>query len=245
MTQVSILTITQYSRFNCLKLLYHMIQRQEYLQIKEWVIVEGSQDSELQKKNIQNIEDFVKEKMELTDIDMRFVIPDSILSLSSLRNLGNDSCTGEIIVCMDDDDYYPPSRVSHAVKMLNHYDRSIAGCSAMYLYDFSQDKLYKFRGYHNDHSTNNCMAYKKSYLKKHRYINGLHRAEESSFTNGFTEPMIQLIPEKCIVVSSHGFNTVEKKNCIQNEKYIYEVLEKNIIDLIPKDIFDRMKDNFT
>jgi len=53
---VSILTITQSVRFECLKILYMMIQRQLYKGINEWVIVEGSQkklDAELNKIKIK------------------------------------------------------------------------------------------------------------------------------------------------------------------------------------------------
>ena len=39
-------------------------------------------------------------------------------ALSDLRNIGNNKCSGDIIVCMDDDDYYPVERVSHAVDAL-------------------------------------------------------------------------------------------------------------------------------
>jgi len=240
MTQVSIVTITQYSRFPNLKLLYHMIQRQQYIQIKEWVIVEGSQDEDLHDKNVINITEFINEKMEQTDIEMRLIVPESIVPLSNLRNIGNDNCKGDIIVCMDDDDYYPPTRVPYAVKMLNQYNREIAGCSGMYIYDYSQDILYKFHGFHNNHSTNNCFAYKKSYLKTHRYAEGLNYAEEASFTNGFQEPMIQLHPEKCIVVSRHGTNTVDKTHCLHN-KYVFKIVNNTIHDFIPKDILYQLK----
>jgi glycosyltransferase involved in cell wall biosynthesis len=41
------------------------------------------------------------------------------LTLGDNRNRGNQVVTGDIIVCMDDDDYYPPTRISHAVEELN------------------------------------------------------------------------------------------------------------------------------
>jgi glycosyltransferase involved in cell wall biosynthesis len=93
-----------------------MIQRQQYVQIKEWVIVEGSQEEILRDKNIVNINEFINEKMDKTDIEMRFIVPESIVSLSNLRNIGNDNCKGDIIVFMNDDDYYPPTQVPNAVK---------------------------------------------------------------------------------------------------------------------------------
>jgi glycosyltransferase involved in cell wall biosynthesis len=246
MTQVSILTITQHSRFLSLKLLYHIIQRQQYVQIKEWVIVEGSQEEVLRDKNIININEFIDEKMEQTDIEMRYIVPDYIVPLSNLRNIGNDHCKGEIIVCMDDDDYYPPSRVPHAVEMLTKYNRSIAGCSGLYMYNYTKEKLYRAHGFHNNHSTNNCFAYKKSYLENHRYTEGLYYAEESSFTNDFREPMIQLHPEKCIVQTIHKENTVDKTDFLSNNN-ISEISEKDltIFDLIPSDIYCKMKELYS
>jgi glycosyltransferase involved in cell wall biosynthesis len=246
MTQVSILTITQYNRFMNLKLLYHIIQRQQYVQIKEWVIVEGSQEQVLCEKNIMNINDFINEKNECTDIEMRYIVPESIVPLSNLRNIGNDNCKGDIIVCMDDDDYYPPTRVPYAVKMLTKYNRLIAGCSGIYMYDYSKEKLYKFEGFHGNHSTNNCFAYKKSYLENHRYTEGLHYAEESSFTNDFREPMIQLHPEKCIIQTIHKENTVDKNNFLKNSN-VHEISEKDltIYDLMPLDIYCKMKELYS
>jgi hypothetical protein len=108
------------------------------------------------------------------------------------------------------------------------------------MYDYSKDKLYKFHGFHNNHSTNNCFAYKRSYLENHRYTDSLNCAEESSFTNGFKEPMIQLHPEKCIIVSRHGKNTVDKIHCLNN-KYVFEIVNKTIHEFIPQDILDKMK----
>jgi len=244
MIHVSIITITQHKRFSNLKQLYHIIQQQLYLQIKEWVIVEGSQSIELHNENTKQIQEFINEREDQTDIHMRF-ISGSILPLSDLRNLGNDNCKGEVIICMDDDDYYPPEYIPNIVSMFNKYNnRLIAGCSNMYFYDFDLDKLYKCKGFHNDHSTNNCMAYKKEYLKDHRYDTGLSFGEEYSFTNGFTEPMIQIDPDKSVIVIIHDSNTVNKKDYVKNKKYILEIFDIKINTLIPKEIFTKMKEVF-
>jgi glycosyltransferase involved in cell wall biosynthesis len=231
MTQVSILTVTQYSRFPNLKLLYRMIQLQNYLQIKEWVIVEGSQDIALREQNITNINDFIIDKMESTDIEMRFIVHESILPLSNLRNIGNDNCKGDIIICMDDDIYYPPSTVPYVVEMLNQYNISITGCSKPFIYDYSKDKFYHVDKYFDNHSTSNCFAYKKSYLKNHRYEDGLNYTEESSFTDGFQEHMIHLSGEKCIILHIDFLNNM------------YEASERNriIYDLMPLDLYCDMK----
>ena len=243
MTSVSIITISQYSRFECLKNLYELIKLQDYPFIKEWIIIEGSKTNELKQNSIIQINKFIQEIKEKTDFEIRYIIPKYILPISDLRNFGNNTCHGEIIVCMDDDDYYPKERVSHAVEKLKESGLKIAGCSPVYMYEYYYQKLYKFDGYMN-HSTNNCMAFTKEYLKNHQHKDGLSVAEESSFTNNFREPMVQLDPLKCIIVSSHNYNTFDKKQLIEametDQRHDIFEINKPITDYIPKDIFFRM-----
>ena len=232
MDTVSIVTITQHCRFESLQIVYEMIQRQEYANIKEWVIVEGSSVDTLRTQNEKRIHTFMNENTN----NIRFIVPTEIIKLSDLRNLGNDHCTGDIIVCMDDDDYYSPLYVSNIVYSFQKYNRLIAGCSSMYMYDFFANKLYIFKGFHNNHTTNNCMAYRKKYLENHRYISGLTHAEECGFTNDFSEPMIQLNPE--IIVAIHDLNTVNKSNFISKN---CDIIDIDITNMIPVDIFEKMK----
>ncbi len=61
------------------------------------------------------------------------------ISLGKKRNLMHEKARGDIIVYMDDDDYYPPDRVSHAVDTLLHHKKrktgvKLAGSSEMCIY---------------------------------------------------------------------------------------------------------------
>ena len=249
---VSIITITQLNRFNCLLNLYELIKLQIYTNITEWVIVEGSSSKKDGEKNKENINTLLKTHYNLMCIHSQIKIvyvEYTGLPLSDLRNIGNNKCSGNIIVCMDDDDYYPPERVSHAVKSLNNSPYLIAGCSDIYMYEYFMGKLYKFKGFHRNHSTNNCMAFKREYLQNHKHAEGLKMAEELSFTNNFTEPMVQLIPQKCIIVSSHNINTYNKRAlCVGGSTglnpYLYEVNKHPITNYIPSEIFKKMKTIF-
>lgn len=243
---VSIVTITQYSRFNCLENLYYLIKLQDYTNIKEWVIVEGSKntnDADLNKRNIKYLINA------LSPFDIKYIEYTGPTHLSDLRNLGNNSCKCDIIVCMDDDDYYPPTKISSLVKSFTNInsisknDYNIAGCSSAYMYDYDCNKLYKFKKICNGHSTNNCMAFKREYLKNNKHQEGLNFAEEASFTNSFTERMIQVNPLYCIVISSHCKNTFNKKHLIEDleNPYISEVTDLLVTDLIPINIFKRMQ----
>jgi glycosyltransferase involved in cell wall biosynthesis len=236
-TTVSLLTITQRSRNKCLKNLLDFILHQTYNGIIEWIIVEGSKtekDAEANKEFIINEiiinEIIINEIINKTRFPIKYIGYKEGSKLSDLRNRGNDSCKGDIIVCMDDDDYYPPKRVETAVTKLNNSTKQIAGCSYAYMYHYNLNKLYKFKSFGRNHSTNNCFAYKKEYLLTHRHDAGLDLGEETSFTNGFTEPMIQLDSEDCIVISSHRSNTFDKTPlCIKENNQIREILNNNII----------------
>lgn len=245
-SNVSIITISQLKRFDCLLNLYELIKLQNYKNIIEWVIVEGSKSSEDANINSENIANLIKNHTG----EMKIVYVEYTgKKLSDLRNIGNNKCIGDIIVCMDDDDYYPVERVSHAVESLEKSSCLIAGCSDIYLYEYFMGKLYKFKGFHDRHSTNNCMAYKKEYLINHQHQEGLDMAEEKSFTNDFKEPMVQLNSKKCIIVSSHDYNTFNKRElCVGGSlgvnPSLAEVNDHPITSYIPNDIFKRMKNLF-
>ena len=44
---------------------------------------------------------------------------------------------------MDDDDYYFPTRVEHAVQMLSKSKNLIAGCSEKYMFSYELNKLFE------------------------------------------------------------------------------------------------------
>lgn len=207
---VSIVTITQIARFDCLNILKELIEKQTYKNILEWVIVEGSKTQEEANTNQKNIEVLKTQ----TKINIKYVPYDGNHILGSLRNKSNDNSLGDYIVCMDDDDYYPPERVEHCVTTLKSSKNLIAGNSGCMFYDYILDKQFKSKILNPNHSTNNCFAYKKDYLKNHRYDDSKTFAEESSFTNNFTEPMCQMDPKKTIIVSSHGLNTFNKRKIL-------------------------------
>lgn len=231
---VSIVTISQFKRSACLQILNDLISEQTYQNILEWVIVEGSKSDEDAQKNA----DFIKSLNTRVPV---VYIPrtDPPAKLGELRNRGNTACKGDITVVMDDDDYYPAERIAHAVEKLSKTGAEIAGCSAMYIYDYFLESLYKFREFGPYHSTNNCMAWKKSYLEKNKHAPEKESGEEASFTLEFKNPMVQLDPAKTIVVSSHNENTYNKRELLiggthkinPNLHPVYEPLTRYIKDV--------------
>jgi len=209
---VSIVTITQLKRFPCIEVLKDMIKAQTYKNIIEWVIVEGSPlelEWDENASNIQKLKDDPEFKIQIVYLEKK-----AGEKLGALRNKGNKACSGEITVVMDDDDYYPAERVQHAVDTLVGSPLLIAGCSDMFIYDYTLEKLCKFKKFGEYHSVNSCFAWKKAYLEKHSHDETKDTGEEPSFTNNFKEPLVQLDSSKTIVQSSHLTNTYNKRELI-------------------------------
>jgi len=249
---VSILTVTQYSRRECMLILSRLIKQQIYKNVVEWVIVEGSQTQAEATANEKYL--FSHSEMATLPFNINYIPYNSFLGsqpryLSDLRNNGNNACRGDIIVCMDDDDYYPPTRISHAVHMLTTSSSAsssnslIAGCSRAYIYFYLTKTFFQSKSFGEWHSTNNCLAYKREYLENHSHENGLSRGEEPSFTNDFTEPMIQLDPMKTIVISGHSQNTVDKEKICHSEQFT-ELFAPTITDYIPLPILLKLESIF-
>jgi glycosyltransferase involved in cell wall biosynthesis len=237
---VSIITITQFIRFESLKILFEMIKKQTYQNILEWVIVEGSNNLDDANKNKILINNFIKTiKLNVNYIEY------TGKKLGSLRNLGNQSCLGDIIVCLDDDDYYPPTRIEEAVNKLSNSSCLLGGVSDVYLYDFIVDKLFKFKGFMEYHSTNNCMAFKKELLYTHKHDPEIHVGEERSFTNEFTTPLVKFDSKNTIIAISHNTNTFNKRElCLGGVLKTLNTLteiEEPITNYIDIDIYNMMK----
>jgi glycosyltransferase involved in cell wall biosynthesis len=232
---VSILTITQHKRAANLAILADLIAEQTY-PVLEWILVEGSPTEADAKANAEQIKTLV-----IPFVRIQYIAATAGLPLGSLRNRANTAAEGDIRVVMDDDDYYPPERVRHAVTRLLGSTALLAGCSAMRMYDYTSHQLVQFREIHGDHSVFSCMAWKRAY--EGRCDESATKGEESGFTHDFTEPMVQLDPTLTIVQSSHGHNTVPKQRIVEKgmNRWLFEVQDP-IESFIPRTYLDRISE---
>ena len=140
------------------------------------------------------------------------------MPLGKKRNFMHQQCTfqkdEDIIVYIDDDDYYPPQRVSHAVSKLTSCTALCAGSSELYIWFNGLQKMYKFGPYGPNHSTAGTFAFKRALLKQTSYEDHAVIGEEKHFLKNYTIPFIQLDPLKTILVFSHNQNTFDKKRLI-------------------------------
>lgn len=150
-----------------------------------------------------------------------FELPNKV-SLGEKRNIMHSKAKGSIIVYMDDDDYYPPDRVSHAVTRLTENREALcAGSSEIYIYfkgigANGGGKMVQFGPYGPNHATAGTFAFKSELLKQTRYDNKAAVAEERAFLKDYTIPFVQLDPMKTILCFSHEHNTFDKRKLLQN-----------------------------
>jgi len=184
-------------------------QHQTYPKDKmEWIIIDDGTDK---------IEDLVKHIP-----NVRYFAYEEKMSLGKKRNIMHSKAKGDILVYIDDDDYYPPERVSHAVDtLLKHPEYKIAGSSEMHIYFKHIGEVYQLGPYAKFHATAATFAFRKELLRETAYDETMCLAEEKTFLKNYSIPMIQLDTEKTILVFSHIHNSFDKKKMLEQGENLY------------------------
>jgi hypothetical protein len=170
----------------------------------EWIIIDDGTDK---------IEDLVSSHPKI-----KYFKYDEKMTLGRKRNIMHQKCKGSIIVYMDDDDYYPPERVSHAVETLKNNPHAMCvGSSEVNIYFKHIHKMVQFGPYGPNHATAATFAFRRDLLKQTKYNNDACLAEEKEFLKDYTVPFVQLDPLKSILVFSHIHNSFDKKTLLENK----------------------------
>jgi len=184
----------------------------------EWIIIDDGTDK---------IEDLVSHIPQV-----KYFKYDEKMTLGKKRNIANEKAKGDIIVYMDDDDYYPPERVKHAVESLKDSKALCAGSSAMFIHFKHINKMLQFGPYGPNHATAATFAFKRELLKQTKFDEESSVAEEKKFLKNYTIPFVQLDSKKSILVFSHNHNSFDKKELLK------QMPNPNVHEtpLIPKDL---------
>ena len=222
---VSVCTPT-YNRRPFFTTIFECFKNQDYPMSRiEWIIVDDGTDR-------------VRDLVESANIpQIKYFELDEKKTLGFKRNYMHEQCKGSIIVYMDDDDYYPPDRISHAVERLTKNPKALcAGSSELYIYFKHIQKMYQFGPYGPNHATAGTFAFKRDLLKITKYNDDACLAEEKEFLHNYTIPFVQLDSLKSILVFSHNQNTFDKKKLLaQGDNKFMKQSDKTI------DMFIRRK----
>jgi glycosyltransferase involved in cell wall biosynthesis len=220
---VSICTPT-FNRRPFIPYIIKCIESQTYSKKRiEWVIIDDGTDK---------IEDLVSH---LPYVKYSYY-PEK-MTLGKKRNLAHAKSKGSIIVYMDDDDYYPPERISHAVeKLQNNPSALCAGASMMHIFFKHVNQMYSFGPYGPNHSTAATFAFKRELLSLTSYEETASLAEEKHFLKNYTIPFVQLDSLKTILVFSHIHNSLDKKTLLESDKL------NQFVKVSPVNVGDFIKD---
>lgn len=176
---------------------------------------------------------------EINDERVRYIHDNSKhYMLWEKRNRLNELAQGEIIVCMDDDDFNMRNRIIKSIDILTKkHNVLLCGSSSLYIYDIFMHQLYLFKPVRNKIILNGTFAYKKTMLNRYKYQETKNNnLEEISFTKNFTVPMMKIDYNDTIVCINHHQNTVDK-----NKFCISKTISKDVIEgLNLQTIYDTM-----
>jgi len=198
---VSIVTPT-YNRRRFIPSLIKMVQSQTYPRDRmEWIVYDDGQEE------VRDLFEEVRDQLP----KLNFIWSEDKMTLGEKRNRLNHEAKGDIIVAMDDDDFYFPTRVEDAVKILRYNSGfKLAGSSEVYMYFTDTKEIWKAGPYFKGHATNGTMAWTKGYANTHSYDETVAFSEEKSFLEGYRNPLVQLDPKRVMLVMSHSDNTFDK-----------------------------------
>jgi len=160
---VSILTVVHSSEFECLKVLFNCIKQQSYKNIKEWIIINESEDP--------CNTNLINELMQSNNFQIKYIPFQPDKNLSQLKHIANTSANGDYIIWMDYNDYHMPSRIEYSVNKLLFNNKQIGGNINLYFHDIDLEETYK-TNIPNTHSSliyPNTLIYHKDYLQNHKY----------------------------------------------------------------------------
>jgi hypothetical protein len=215
---VSVCTPT-FNRRPFIEMMFQCFRNQTYPKDRmEWIIVDDGTDKISDLIYAANIP------------QIKYVALDKKVSLGEKRNIMHKHTKGSIIVYMDDDDYYPPERVQHAVARLMEVPTALcAGSSEMYIYFKHINKMYQSGPFSPTHATAATFAFRAELLKQTQFENSAALAEEKAFLKNYTIPFVQLDSLKTILVFSHDQNTFDKKRLLnQGSSVVFKESDKTV-----------------
>jgi hypothetical protein len=162
---------------------------------------------------------------------------------SIVKNIGTD-----FVVCFDDDDYYPPTKIANDIPLLKNSNKLIGGISTVLIYYPHLKQIYKFgmnynyitRRYYYGHASNGTFIYNVKYLNNNSYNDLDKYAEEKHFLRNYELKLCRFNINSYIMIS-HNFNTVEKLQFIKRGVLLKNKLNDFIDDIFLLNFYNNLK----
>lgn len=226
---VSLITPT-YNRRHLLPLLEACILRQTYPRCRmEWILVDDSQDGQPAFTHREN-----------TGLAVKHIVLPEKMVLGAKRNFTVDQAQGQICVYLDDDDYYPPTRVQLSVEALQKRpDALLAGSTFIPIYYTAEQEFWVGGPWGAQHTTAGALAHRRIYSSVYRYDAEASFAEEKSFLANYQFPLAQMNHFQTILCLAHNANTYDKRKLLGSNKM--QRPEQAITDIIPESLLQEYR----
>lgn len=201
---VSIITPT-YDRRHIFSLALYNFEHFNYPRNKmEWIIIDDTPTDKDQLDDIIPTNDKRIRYLKIADVDTK-------LTVAHKRNIGVQKASHDIIIHMDDDDYYPPHSILSRVKALIKYKSKgveCVGCTKIGTYDLITEKC----GSSSDGPislSEASMAYTKAFWEERRFDSECVRGEHKFFTETRLHKILD-IPYSFVVTAFNHKKNITK-----------------------------------
>jgi glycosyltransferase involved in cell wall biosynthesis len=143
------------------------------------------------------------------------------LPVGAMRNLCIEEALKhpfEYLVFWDDDDYYPPTRISSGIAAIEaNPGAEMSGCTRLFILLVRENAMLVAGPFHDKHATAATWTIRRKYVEDHRFDPTKRRGEEVSFTLDWKANLVQVPkPEEIMVVMGHAHNTVDKSDLFKS-----------------------------
>lgn len=224
MPYASIVTLTR-DRHELFELAISNWRRFKYTNDRlEWIVYDDSPTSE--------IGPLLKGIPHVKYIHNPSVVP---LPIADKRNLAVSHASHNIIVHMDDDDYYYPTSVYARVKMLiGSHEVQCVGCNDYGVYNILEN--YDFR-INTDHLSEASMCYYKSFWERQPFAEHGH-GESIPFLRNRRSQVLTLPYEFVFIAITHGKNYTGDLRKIQSDRKSHALY--NSLDFETQQLLNRL-----
>ena len=196
--KISLITLT-YNRRNFFKLALHNYKNTTYPKDKiEWIILDDGTDTVLDMLPVNE-----------SNINYKFI--KKKLDIGEKRNYGVELATNEIIVFMDDDDYYPPDSLKNRIFYLLKSNKNCVVCSTIGCFDINKYVSIMNVPPHqlpfSKRVSEATLTFKKKFWNEQKFKNTSDGGEGYEFLEGRTNQCLEISWENIIVSLLHSKNT--------------------------------------
>ncbi len=203
---VSIITPT-WNRKELFLLALNNFYNTEYPRDKlEWIIVDDSCEE-------QKVKTILPEdnRIKYIELDVEQSLP-----ISRKRNIGVQNASNDIILHMDDDDFYYPQHVLSRVKVLLSNSIECIGCTELGCYNVLNKKSFKI-GDKQSVLAEATMCYYKSFWLERPFFERVQAGEAIHFLKGREKQVVQLPFTYVMIALTHKKNITKKLRSADEE----------------------------